>query len=80
MDVAVDALDESFFTVLAPVVFDLEVELNVIVHVAAFVLPPIAYFTDENLLGATSVVLNVVLDRVQGSYVDFFLLHVLEEL
>ena len=67
MNVAIDALDESFLTVPTLEVFDLEVKLNVIIHVAAFVLLPIANRTDEKLLGATGVVLNVVLDRVQGS-------------
>ena len=79
MDVAIDGLDEGLLTVSTPIVFDLEVKLHVILNVAALVLPPVAYFTDENLFGAAGVMLNDILNLVQGVQVDFFVLHAVEE-
>ena len=49
MYVAIDLLDEAFLAEFTSEVFDWEVESDVIFHVAALVLLPITYFTDEYL-------------------------------
>ena len=71
VNVTIDFLYVTFLTEYTFELFDREMELYMVLHVAALVLLSIAYLTDENLFWLASAHFDDIHPLVQGFYVDF---------